>query len=66
VFGALAAVPPPAAASALRDTSDAPFITAANFGVMFVICGMSMDVLTKPRVQSVKRLIAVFRLRRTM
>jgi hypothetical protein len=59
-FGALAAVPPPAAASALRDTPDAPFITAASFGVMFVIWRMSMDVLTKPRVQSVKRLMAVF------
>jgi hypothetical protein len=49
VFGVLATLLPPSAASALRDTPDAPVATAVSFGVMFVVWGMLMDLLMTAR-----------------
>jgi hypothetical protein len=43
VFGILAAVPPPAAQSALLDTPDTPAATALAFASLFAAWGAGLD-----------------------
>jgi hypothetical protein len=49
LYGVLAAVPPPAAQSALAATSDTPAATAAAFGTLFVAWGLALELLAAPK-----------------
>jgi hypothetical protein len=52
LFGALSAIPPPPARSALEATPDTPVATVLAFGVLFVVWGVGLEyvarVLTRP------------------
>lgn len=49
LFLVMAAWPPPAARSALRDTPDTPLATAVLFALAFVVYGVVLDVLWRIR-----------------